>query len=329
MKNPFFSIIIPTYNNQQYIARCIQSCIDQTFQNIEIILINDQSTDKSQQIILEYINRDQRIKLINNHINLGPLHSRKRGIEQAKGTYCLFVDSDDFIDSTLCETIFQYIQNKNPDILHYQMQSFPKTLKRLSHKPHLGFLNGEKIIDFFDHSRNLQSLCDKAFKTSILQKAYQEINFNAPILTMEDGLIVMLASFVATSYFGINNKLYFYRINPHSTTQNKDYKIMQKKLFHYQILLNFLDQLKNNSPKEYEHIITNYQNKVKSTSLLETRYYHSHILQGVLTSLKQKSLFPSCATYLQACLYSLKYFYRWQTLARICIYLITFGKIKL
>ena len=88
------SIIVPIYNSEKYLNKCIDSLINQTEKNIEIILVNDGSTDNSEEIIKEY--KDKRIKYYKNK-NQGIGKTRNFGIEQATGSYIMFVDSDDYI----------------------------------------------------------------------------------------------------------------------------------------------------------------------------------------------------------------------------------------
>ena len=92
------SILVPFYNVEQYIDRCIQSLIDQTYENIEILLIDDCSPDKSLEIAQNYAHNDPRIKILRYEKNRGLGGARNYGLEIATGKYVLFVDSDDFIE---------------------------------------------------------------------------------------------------------------------------------------------------------------------------------------------------------------------------------------
>lgn len=98
------SIIIPVYNSEKYIESCIESLIKQTYKEIEIILVNDGSTDNSQIICEKYVQLDKRIILIN-QLNGGVSEARNVGILHAKGDYIMFVDSDDYVDKTICEKL--------------------------------------------------------------------------------------------------------------------------------------------------------------------------------------------------------------------------------
>ena len=90
------SIVIPVYNVEKYIGQCLESCISQTYQNIEVIVVNDGSADLSGAIAEEYSRKDSRIHIYHQS-NQGVVVAREYGIQQSKGTYICFVDSDDFI----------------------------------------------------------------------------------------------------------------------------------------------------------------------------------------------------------------------------------------
>lgn len=99
---PLLSIIVPIYNVEQYLERCIESIINQTYKNLEIILVDDGSKDNSGTIADTYASKDNRIKVIHKE-NGGLSDARNHGLDQAKGKYIIFIDSDDFIDSSMCE----------------------------------------------------------------------------------------------------------------------------------------------------------------------------------------------------------------------------------
>lgn len=112
------SVIVPIYNCEEYIERCLQSIINQTYKNLEIILINDGSTDGSIKICEKYKQSDYRIKLINQK-NSGVSVARNNGIEISTGEYITFVDSDDYIDSKMYEELINNIENCDIAVCKY------------------------------------------------------------------------------------------------------------------------------------------------------------------------------------------------------------------
>ncbi len=112
--NELISIIINVYNGEKYIKKCIDSALNQTYKNIEIIIVNDSSTDKTSNIINKY--KDKRIRIINNKKNLGLSLSRNIGIDNSKGKYLYFIDADDYIDNDTIKYLYNLIKKYNSDI---------------------------------------------------------------------------------------------------------------------------------------------------------------------------------------------------------------------
>ena len=109
---PKVSVIIPIYNTEKYLRKCLDSVCNQTLSDIEIICVNDCSTDNSLEILEEYASKDNRIKLIDFKENKGAAVARNAGIDEAKGEYIGFVDSDDFVDETMfLSTVINLIKN--------------------------------------------------------------------------------------------------------------------------------------------------------------------------------------------------------------------------
>lgn len=112
---PEISVIIPVYNVENYLDRCLNSIINQTFTNIEIILINDGSTDNSGDICDFYKKKDKRITVIHKH-NEGASIARNKGLNVARGKYISFIDSDDWIDENMLSRLYDIIIDNNADI---------------------------------------------------------------------------------------------------------------------------------------------------------------------------------------------------------------------
>lgn len=119
------SIIIPVYNLEKYIPKCLDSLINQTYNNIEIICVNDGSSDNSLQVLNEYAQKDSRIKVINQK-NQGVSVARNVGIDNATGDYIIFVDGDDWIDLDTCEYLMEYMSQSNADLLYFNNRNVYK-----------------------------------------------------------------------------------------------------------------------------------------------------------------------------------------------------------
>jgi glycosyltransferase involved in cell wall biosynthesis len=111
-KDPLITVIVPIYNVENYLNRCLQSIVDQTYLNLEIILVNDGSTDSSKSIANKWAKKDQRIRLINQK-NQGLSAARNKGIQEAKGEYLTFIDSDDFITTDYVSYLYHLLKNNN------------------------------------------------------------------------------------------------------------------------------------------------------------------------------------------------------------------------
>jgi glycosyltransferase involved in cell wall biosynthesis len=107
MTNPKISIIVPLYNTERYLQRCFDSLVNQTLKEIEIILVNDGSTDNSSKICDEYAKRDRRIKVIHKE-NGGVSSARNTGMELASGEFLAFVDSDDYVTKEYIGRMLEY-----------------------------------------------------------------------------------------------------------------------------------------------------------------------------------------------------------------------------
>ena len=110
------SVIIPVYNVERYLKKCIDSILNQTYKNLEIILVDDGSTDCSSKICDEYAKNDTRILVIHK-ANGGQSEARNIGISESKGEYIFFVDSDDYIEYNAIETMLEIAENKNADMV--------------------------------------------------------------------------------------------------------------------------------------------------------------------------------------------------------------------
>ena len=115
-KVPLISVVVPVYNVEKYLSRCVESLISQTYENLEIILVDDGAKDNSGRICDEYVKKDNRIKVIHQE-NKGLSGARNTGIENAHGEYIAFVDSDDYVSEQIYEKLLNYMEKSNADIV--------------------------------------------------------------------------------------------------------------------------------------------------------------------------------------------------------------------
>ncbi len=117
------SVIIPVYNVEEYLRECIDSVLNQTYQNFEIILVDDGSTDSSGQICDEYASNDERICVIHQK-NCGPSKTRNTGLANATGKYIYFLDSDDYIENTTLELLVNTAESNDAELVFFDAHSF-------------------------------------------------------------------------------------------------------------------------------------------------------------------------------------------------------------
>ena len=123
---PKISILIPIYNVEKYLQDCLESVIHQTERDIEIICVDDASVDGSLKILQEYVNRDNRLKLLKHTENKGLCKTRKDAVEVATGKYILFLDSDDYLSLDTCEKLFAFMETGKYDFLQFGANIIPE-----------------------------------------------------------------------------------------------------------------------------------------------------------------------------------------------------------
>lgn len=175
---PLISIIVPVYNMEIYLRKCIDSILCQTYKNIELILVDDGSTDSSPQICDEYAELDDRVKVIHKH-NTGQADSRNKGINIAKGEYIGFVDSDDWIDADMYEVLYNTIVDTGADIsicgTYYEYKNKVEVIYDCG-RTYI-YDNKEAIKAVYLDSNIKSYSCDKLFKREIIANDYPDIRY--------------------------------------------------------------------------------------------------------------------------------------------------------
>lgn len=185
-EQPLISVIVPVYNVEKYLRPCVESILEQTYKNIEVILVNDGSTDKSKAICLELAEKDKRISYYEK-ANSGLSDTRNVGLEKATGDYILFVDSDDLLSFNAIESLYKLCKKYNADIAvesicHFTDGKEPDFKGSTKDK----LLNREEAIcDFLYQKEISTSACGKLYSASILSG----IRFKPGIL-YEDNLFL-------------------------------------------------------------------------------------------------------------------------------------------
>lgn len=212
MKNIKISIIIPVYNVEEYIEQCLESVINQTLKEIEIIIVNDGTQDNSMKKIERFLS-DKRIVVIDKE-NGGVLSARNVGLEIAKGEYIAFVDSDDFIDKIMLEKIYKNTEERDiiiSDIVEYNDETKQKKQRELKNK----FIGNTKGSYFWMYTGT--EVCNKIYKRSFLVK--NNIKFVEGII-FEDILFSLYSLFLSEKVKYVSGKYYYYRTKRKNSIMN-------------------------------------------------------------------------------------------------------------
>ena len=175
MKDIKVSVVMPVYNVQEYLSQCLDSIINQTYKNIEVICINDGSTDNSIYVLKEYAKLDDRIKIFSQE-NQGQGISRNKGIKYAKGEYILFVDPDDWIEITAIEKIIMAFKKTNAKVLQFDFLTYLEESNTYCQGTSLASLQKEHNIDLKKTNyytwKNVKKNCLYGLGISCWQRAY-------------------------------------------------------------------------------------------------------------------------------------------------------------
>lgn len=215
------SIIIPTYNCEQYIERCIISIVNQTYKNIEVIVINDGSKDKTLEILKKIQEKYKNIIIINKE-NTGVSNSRNIGLKKATGDYILFIDSDDWIENETVKELIEVINNYDVDIVRYSyMRNNMKEEIIYTKKDENNNDDGYALINK-EMIRKVLIGKIEAYTPLILIKKEIALynNFEEDIGYMEDLLYYVKLLVRANNIYFLNKPLYHYFNNPTSVSNN-------------------------------------------------------------------------------------------------------------
>lgn len=220
--NPLISIIIPVYNVERYIEKCVDSLIAQTYKNIEIILINDGSTDASGVICDNLAKIDDRIVVMHQE-NAGVSAARNNALDIMNGEYVTFVDSDDYVDPQFIECLYTALESSNADIStcgHYRVE-FDGTLKKIYHLSD----NPEDIICLSGKDSIMNMFYERICSASSGSKLYKRElfdNLRYPGYVMGEDTFIVYHTFKKSTVIAHTNKpLYYYVQHSASVTNSK------------------------------------------------------------------------------------------------------------
>lgn len=209
MNKPLITVVIPVYNVEHYLKKCLDSIVNQKYSNLEIIIVNDGSTDNSEKICQEYLHSDKRINLITQK-NQGLSAARNTGIDNAHGKYICFVDSDDYLDKHFVSELYHTLVKNKSDIsvcdFWYVDGNGGKWSVR--DKQNKNYSNIDAIKDIFSGKQETEIMTwNKLYKKELFDK--NKIHFPVGKIH-EDNFTTYKLYYYANSISLIDKKLYYY-----------------------------------------------------------------------------------------------------------------------
>lgn len=227
---PLISVIVPVYNTGKYLKKCLDSILRQTYENIEIVIVNDGSTDNSEEICKEYLKYNERIVLVSQE-NKGLASARNKGIAASRGTFLGFVDSDDYIAESMYMTLYDLIDNTNCQISccgisRVQQDEDVTEISKAGHTEVFSFSRDEAYKELLYNCRITNSACDKLFQKSLFNDfAFTDGMFYEDLEVMPK-LIKKAEKITCT-----DDKLYYYVQSPNSilrsSVSEKDFDLLK------------------------------------------------------------------------------------------------------
>lgn len=221
---PKVSVIIPVYNVEEYLRQALDSVVNQTLEDLEIICVDDCSTDNSLDILKEYASKDSRFKIYQQKENQGQGVARNIALDMATGEYIMFLDPDDWLDIHACEIAYNKIKKNNNDIVFFNIERYYQNSGRISIdkyrlKPFENFIN-TKQIKLKEIDIPYIQTCEiwyKIYKKSFIDN--NSIKFSEGRFG-EDGQFSLMTLAFADTISIIDLPLYHYRIHSNSTIAN-------------------------------------------------------------------------------------------------------------
>ena len=237
MNKPLISVIIPVYNVEKHLEKCLNSIINQTYKNLEIILINDGSTDKSGEICAKFSENDSRVKFIQQE-NSGVSRARNVGIENSSGDFFSFIDSDDYLELDTYEYLINIVEEKKVDAVNYEYYiTYPTNeVQHIYNRVHYGLASREQAQ--YELVNNVAFAWNKLFSKRLVDG----LKFNEEVLRGEDSLFARQAFDKAESVWFDKRPLYHYVQSDESAVRGNFRKSQLTAVNLYDIYFNFYSE---------------------------------------------------------------------------------------
>lgn len=238
------SLIIPVYNGERYLEKCMNSIIMQTYKNIEVILINDGSSDKSKEILDRFSKRDKRIKVIHKK-NEGVSIARNIGLNLSTGEYIFFIDSDDYLDETVISDMMQYSNEYNVIKVGYKLIG--------ENKKEINTISRNKLYKNYDYIKEVLStdIGGQSWGYLLHKSIVKGIYFDSNTSCMEDTIFIIKCILRTDNIKCIDSSYYNYLINQQGITCSS--KKIFKNIEDYMYSVNEIEKIIINRKINYDY----------------------------------------------------------------------------
>ena len=266
------SILIPVYNTEKFLEKCLKSVVNQSLKEIEIIVVNDGSKDNSLEILQNFAQKDKRIIIIDKE-NGGLTTARNAALKIAKGKYCLNIDSDDWIEQGYFEEMYERAEKDNLDIVISDIKKWDEKRDEIEEIKDLDIGNND-IIDNYTYLKELYTrnffnyTCNKMIKRELYIK--NQIFYDENIFLLEDAEVLGRLIYFSKRIGKINKSFYCYRIgNNNGCTRNIPFKHLIDILECFENLEKFYQE---NNETEIKNLISRRKNLMLIRMILEGKF---------------------------------------------------------
>ena len=321
MANPTISVIVPVYDVEVYIRQCLDSIINQTYDNLEIILVNDGSPDRCGEICNEYANKDSRIIVIHQE-NGGLSAARNAGLDIAHGEYIMFVDSDDWVESIYCEKALEMIFKHHVEMVIIGYTNIYKNRSIDAKAKHSRMINSEEAIRHIVLNDE-PSICNAVWNKIYHKRLFQNLRFPLGMIA-EDAAIQYKLLHLSGKIYVLNQSFYNYRRRLYSLaghyaihnkiTQCHIFQVYHERLSYIKEQLNDRQLLEQQSLIQVKRVMMNIDRLNKN--IPEERYFYG-LMTTFIKENKDYLLSLPCDKYTRIFLHSKKLYHIYRQLGNL------------
>lgn len=289
MKNEeLITIVVPCYNVEKYVEKCVDSILNQTYKNLEVILVEDCSTDNTYSVIKKYPKLDKRVKVIKNEKNGGLSFSRNAGIKAANGNYIGFIDSDDYVNETFYEGLMNAIKKEKAEVAICDIRVIYEDID--TQQLVTAFSNEEFNLRNVINSGLAASACNKLFKKELIEEYLFEVG------KLNEDIAVVIPALINAKAIAYSPESYYYYIQRNGSIQNssfsdrrfdiffgvettlerikknKNYELLKDDLVYNQLIAMFLFVIpKEKNKKRRKEILKKYDNLTRKYNIRKNK----------------------------------------------------------